>query len=88
MRDYPDYQDRVDEIEAQAMREAKQFNGRYYAKDGVVWKAPIAHRNVGSTSISIGFPVCKMHDAVGPEAAEAVAALMNLGLENSVEMSS
>lgn len=52
----------------------------YYAKDGVVWKAPVETVNEdGTKSISIGFPVCIMHDCVSADGAEAVAELLNLG---------
>lgn len=52
----------------------------YYAKDGVVWKHPVHKKNNdGTTTITVGFPVCEMHDAVGADAAETVAELMNLG---------
>lgn len=52
----------------------------YYAKDGMVWKSPVTtHNGDGSMSITIGFPVCKMHEAVGEDAAEAVAELMTRG---------
>lgn len=53
--------------------------GSYYAKDGFVWKRPVEKKVSGGTQITIGFPVCKMHDAVGDDAAETVAQLMNLG---------
>ena len=51
----------------------------YYAKDGKVWKAAIRKAGPnGGTSITMGFPVCTMHDvAEGQEA--LVAALMNRG---------
>jgi hypothetical protein len=52
----------------------------YYAKDGMVWKHPeTTHHADGSMSMTIGFPVCEMHEAVGKDAAETVAALMNAG---------
>lgn len=52
----------------------------YYAKDGRVWKRPIHTKQPdGSTNISLGFPVCEMSDAVGDDAADTVAALMNAG---------
>lgn len=55
-------------------------NGPYYAKDGMVWKRPEHKSNPdGSTTITVGFPVCKMHDCVGPDAAAGVAHLMNVG---------
>ena len=59
-------------------------DGSYYAEveRGLVLKSLVAHpRNpeTGMTNISIGFPVCIMHDAVGDAAAAAVAELMNRG---------
>lgn len=55
-------------------------DGSYYGKDGMVWKSPVRkNKEGGGYSISIGFPICKMHDAVGEDAAASVAALMNLG---------
>ena len=51
----------------------------YYAKDGMVWKHPLETKVEGGSRITIGFPVCKMHDAVGDKAAASVAELMNLG---------
>lgn len=57
----------------------------YFAKDGMVWKHPLhRHNDNGTTTISIGFPICKMHEAVGDEAAEQVAELMNLGHKSSL----
>jgi hypothetical protein len=53
----------------------------YFAKDGVVWKRAVSRREDARTVICIGFPICKMHDAVGDAAAEVVAALMNAGHE-------
>jgi hypothetical protein len=59
---------------------AEHSSAPYYAKDGKVWKRPIRTKNAdGSTSITLGFPVCTMHETVGKEAAETVAALMNAG---------
>jgi hypothetical protein len=51
----------------------------YYAKDGLVWKRPVeTKRENGTTTVSIGFPVCRMHDAAeGQEG--VVAELMNRG---------
>lgn len=52
----------------------------YYAKAGAVWKHPERHRkDNGTTTITVGFPVCTMSDFAGDEAAETVAALMNRG---------
>ena len=53
---------------------------QFYAENGTVWQSPKETKNDdGSRSISIGFPVCTMHEAVGAAAAEHVAGLMNLG---------
>lgn len=51
----------------------------YYAKNGRVWKAAIREAGPnGDTKITMGFPVCVIHDAAeGQEA--SVAALMNRG---------
>ncbi len=51
----------------------------YYAKDGKVFKAAVREPGPnGGTKITMGFPVCTMHDAAeGQEA--AVAGLMNRG---------
>jgi hypothetical protein len=52
----------------------------YYARDGRVFKSPVSRKHAdGSTGITIGFPVCDMHDAAGDEAAPVVAQLMNRG---------
>jgi hypothetical protein len=67
--------------EARVPPEGRDTNGSYYAKGGYVWKSPIKKCDdaTGSTSLTIGFRVCKMMDEVGDEAAETVAALMNAG---------
>jgi hypothetical protein len=50
-------------------------DGSYYAKDGIVWKSPIQNKHAdGSLTITIGFPVCKMHDAA--EGQEGIVAAM------------
>ena len=52
----------------------------YYAKDGVVWKNSVKNTNPdGSANYTLGFPVCTMPPAVGDDAAEEVARLMNAG---------
>lgn len=68
-------------------REASEtVEGPYEARDGVVWKKPVeTDHGDGKMSITIGFPVCLMHDVVGgddeakQQAAVAVANLMNAG---------
>lgn len=36
----------------------------YYAKHGMVWKRPVEKKHEdGSTTVSLGFPVCKLHEA-------------------------
>jgi hypothetical protein len=58
----------------------KDTDPLYYAKGDTVYKRPVYKRNGnGTQDISIGFPVCVMHDVVGQEAAETVAELMNAG---------
>lgn len=50
---------------------------RYYAADDMVHKRPISTKKPdGGTSITIGFPVCRMHAAAGNQA-EIVAAMLN-----------
>lgn len=59
---------------------ASEARAPYYAEAGMVWKHPVSKRaEGGGMTISIGFPVCSMHEAVGDEAAAKVATLMNLG---------
>jgi hypothetical protein len=59
---------------------SEHTDGRYYARDGLVYKAPVQHdKPDGSTSFSLGFPVCKVLEYVGEDAAETVALLMNQG---------
>jgi hypothetical protein len=53
--------------------------GPYYAKNGKVWKHAISRKVNGGQSITMGFPVCVMHDAVREDAAQTVADLMNAG---------
>lgn len=49
----------------------------YYAEDGMVWKRPVETENAdGTKSISMGFPVCKMHEAAGDAAANVVAQML------------
>lgn len=52
----------------------------YYAENGYVWKSPVHKRHDdGTTTVTIGFRVCKMMPEVGDEQAHAVAQLMNAG---------
>jgi hypothetical protein len=52
----------------------------YRAEGGYVWKEPVRRKlPEGGESVTIGFRVCRMMPEVGDEAAETVAALMNLG---------
>jgi hypothetical protein len=52
----------------------------YYARDGRVFKSPVSRKHAdGSTGITLGFPICDMHDAAGDEAAPVLALLMNRG---------
>lgn len=71
------YQDRIAELERAVDWRPIET---YYAKEGKVWKRPIeTAKPGGGVSVQIGFPVCKMLDVVGDEAAETVAELMNRG---------
>lgn len=55
------------------------MDGRYYAEGRMVLRAPIKTDNAdGTSSISIGFPVCKMHEAAADQAA-IMAFLLNQG---------
>ena len=54
-------------------------DGSYYAQGRTVRRAPLEKPlPQGGKSISIGFPVCVLHDAVGDEAAVIIADAMNL----------
>lgn len=80
---WPEYKDGVAEaIQAYlaALPASPAPAGPYYAEDGKVWKRP-EHKPLpeGGERITVGFPVCTMTPIVGPEAAETVASLMNLG---------
>lgn len=49
----------------------------YYAKNGLVWKRPVyTEQEDGSTSISMGFPVCKLHEACAGQE-KAFAKMLN-----------
>lgn len=52
------------------------MDGTYYAKGDVVWKSPTStDRPNGGRSISLGFPVCQMHESCSDQAAVVAAAL-------------
>lgn len=57
--------------------------GSFFAKDdGTVWRQGERTRNPdGSTTFSLTFPVCTMHEAAGKEAGPTIARLANIGLE-------
>jgi hypothetical protein len=50
----------------------------YYSKGETIWKRPVSRRVENGTLITMGFPVCTMHDAAKGQAA-IVAQLMNAG---------
>lgn len=59
------------------MSEKHFDDGRYYAKGNVVYKSPVKHpKENGSTSYSLGFPVCTASEYVS---AENIVAVMNHG---------
>ena len=69
-------------LRATALREALASGPLYYAEAGKVWKRPITTQKAnGTKTCTLGFPVCTMHEAVGDDAAEIVAKLMNAGHE-------
>lgn len=67
-------------IAAPASVEKETAEPLYYAQGGKVHRRPIhTPQPGGGENITLGFPVCKMTDYVGPGAAETLAALMNAG---------
>lgn len=55
-------------------------DGPYEAIDGVVFRKSVEMRNDdGTTSYTLGFPVCRPDKAVGAEQANTIAMLMNAG---------
>ncbi len=56
---------------------SENMDGGYYIKGDVVWKAPKRTKTETGTSINVGFPVCKMTEFVGAEAAQFIADAMN-----------
>ncbi len=54
-------------------------DGTFYAKGREVWKnsKETKHDN-GTSSFSLGFPVCVLHDAAPDTAAQAIADSLNL----------
>lgn len=62
---------------SQAGQTPTQMDGSYYAKGEVVYRAPLRKQKAdGSSSISMGFPVCEMHEAAAGQA-EILAAALN-----------
>lgn len=50
----------------------------YTGKGGYVWKEPVETRHPdGSSSVTLGFRVCKVMPEVGDEAAGTLAAMLN-----------
>lgn len=53
-------------------------DGRYYFKDGKVWRAPLEKTKPdGSRTISMGFPLCRIEDYVSDDAGPLIAAALN-----------
>lgn len=53
-------------------------DGRYYAKDGRVWKAPLETvKHDGSRNLRMGFPVCRIEEYVSEDAGPLIAAALN-----------
>lgn len=54
-------------------------DGRYYAKDGRVWKAPLETvKPDGRRNVCMGFPVCRLEEYVPEMAGPLIAAALNL----------
>lgn len=52
----------------------------YYAEGRTVFKRPVSQQKAdGSTTTSLGFPVCEASEWVGDEGASAIAALLTAG---------
>ena len=52
----------------------------YHAKGRVIWKdSTETKHNDGSSSFSLAFPVCEMHECLAPPMAETIAEIMNRG---------
>ncbi len=52
--------------------------GEFYAKGRTVWKSPTYQKTPTGNAVSIGFPICELHDAASDDAAEAIAAGLNM----------
>lgn len=61
-------------------------DGSYYAEGRVVRKAPLSRkRDDGTTSITIGFPVCTISEYLADDAAATLAELLNIGTAHAPE---
>lgn len=66
------------------MTEAREDDGRFYAEDGIVWRAPKSTKTPTGTSISLGFPVCTPHEALGGNGAQVLAGILNKALDQGI----
>lgn len=55
----------------------------YYAHDGKVWKRGTREQLGKITHLTTGFAVCTPTEFLGPEDADTIAMLMNLGAERA-----
>lgn len=66
-------------IKARAER-GEQLEPVYAFRQERVFKEPVSSTDGnGKTTITIGFPVCKPDEIIGPDAGKNIASLMNLG---------
>lgn len=72
--------------ETELGRECRKLedDGRFYAEDGVVWRAPKATKTPAGTNISLGFPVCTPHEALGDSGAKVLASILNQALDSGI----
>lgn len=56
-------------------------DGRFYAEDGMVWRSPRSTKTPTGERISLGFPVCTPHEALGPKGAETLANTLNKAID-------
>lgn len=66
------------------MEAQREDDGRFYAEDGIVWRAPKATKTPTGTNISIGFPVCTPHEALGDNGAKVLASILNKALDQGI----
>jgi hypothetical protein len=59
-------------------------DGRFYAKNGTVWRSPKETKTETGVRISLGFAVCQPSDALGDDGAETLAAIFNDAIDKGI----